>query len=93
MPKLIKAESYKLFHSVYLWLIGLGFLLLNSSIIPDYLKRGFTWFDGSLYIGKFFFFMIAASWEASSNRESFSITLRQATAGAASSWRRVSYSS
>ena len=60
MPKLIKAESYKLFHSVYLWLIGLGFFLLNSSLIPDYLKRGFTWFDGSLYIGKFFFFMIAA---------------------------------
>lgn len=60
MPKLIKAESYKLFHSVYLWLIGLGFFLLNSSLIPDYLKRGFTWLDGSLYIGKFFFFMIAA---------------------------------
>ena len=60
MPKLIKAESYKLFHSVYLWLIGLGFFLLNSSLIPDYLKRGYTWFDGSLYIGKFFFFMIAA---------------------------------
>ena len=60
MPKLIKAESYKLFHSAYLWLIALAFFLINSSLMPDYLKRGMTWFNSSLYIGKFFFFMIAA---------------------------------
>ena len=60
MTKLIKAEVYKFFHSPYLWGILLGYILLVSSLIPDYLRRGETCLEGSLYIGTFFTFMIVA---------------------------------
>lgn len=60
MTKLIRAEVYKLFHSLHLWLIGLAYLLLSSSLIPDYIRRGMSWFQSSIYVGWFFYFMLAA---------------------------------
>ena len=60
MAKLIKAEIYKLCHSFYLWCIGGVYFLLNSILLIDYIKRGETCFNGSMYFGFFLFFLIAA---------------------------------
>ena len=60
MTKLIRAEVYKLTHSLHLWLIGLAYLLLSSSLSPDYIRRGKSWFESSVYVGLFFYFMLAA---------------------------------
>ncbi|MCR4649389.1 MAG: ABC transporter permease [Lachnospiraceae bacterium] len=60
MAKLIKAEIYKLFHSIYLWCIFACYLVLNSILLVDYIKRGMTCLTSSLYFGFFLFFIIGA---------------------------------
>ena len=60
MVKLIEAEIYKIFHSLYFWCIAAAYFILNSLLLFDYIKRGVICFNASLYFGFFFFFLIGA---------------------------------
>lgn len=60
MTKLLKAEVYKIFHSIYFWLIWAIYLAINTILVPDFVNRGMTWIRSSLFYGTYLFFMVVA---------------------------------
>lgn len=59
MTKVIRAEIYKLFHSFYLWGIGLGYLLVTTILVHDHIDE-MSYLRSGMYPIPFMLFFIIA---------------------------------
>ena len=59
MTKVIKAEIYKLFHSIYFWGIAGGYFLIVSLLVPDHSAQTSV-LRSSMYPIPFLIFMVFA---------------------------------